>query len=519
MRAWIRIVLAAASFIIYTCAVLALHQHRDNTFLSERDSFAAGVSSAVYGAPLGMAYASVLAVFRDFGTPLDTAIKKATQREPPPGTPLKKGGDDGNSVGYILVVTWAMCLFGAHPGSPVLLMLGLMGISCGAFLWRFGDDRAVLVVLFFCALTVMLFTPLVWDPSTAIGIPIGGIRYFALVGILPAFHLAVEGINASEIRSPVDQWRFLLLAMQVVILALAILTRTSSASMLGAIGVIWLFGLWRNRDDRSLIWRQISNGAFTAGVGAGFVLLLLLLLPPNYFSEGRITGVTWHRVFTGLGLHPAWPFGNLQEVYDCNYEPLPRGSKLEPGILDSNGTCVWVSYIHKHHLPFEAYTPALYERALSEAFLYVLRHYPRSVFETYLYYKSDMVMFSVKHSIDLKFNMDVYVSLLKGLLIAALLNLFVFIGVSSTITDPVRSLRLGGLVLIFALSSLPAYYAAWSSEMHTADLRLYVLVAIGTALSAATEWGGQIATVRVFRLRTDSPEADGTLDAERRPAQ
>src|ERR1700686_3664417 len=58
------------------------------------------------------------------------------------------------------------------------------------FLWRFGDDQAVVVLLYFFALTMLLFTPAVWDPQVALGLPIGGFHYFAVVGTLPAFHLA-----------------------------------------------------------------------------------------------------------------------------------------------------------------------------------------------------------------------------------------------------------------------------------------------------------------------------------------
>jgi hypothetical protein len=46
----IRIILAALSFLIYVCTVLALPQQRDNTFRIERTGVAAAVSNIVYGA-------------------------------------------------------------------------------------------------------------------------------------------------------------------------------------------------------------------------------------------------------------------------------------------------------------------------------------------------------------------------------------------------------------------------------------------------------------------------------------
>jgi len=38
----------------------------------------------------------------------------------------------------------------------------------------------------------------------------------------------------------------------------------------------------------------------------------MLLLPPDYLGDGRVSGIVWHRVFFGLGYDPAWPFGNLR---------------------------------------------------------------------------------------------------------------------------------------------------------------------------------------------------------------
>jgi hypothetical protein len=136
--------------------------------------------------------------------------------------------------------------------------------------------------------------------------------------MLPAFHLAVELVDLPALRLAIGRWRFFPLAVQVVILVLAVLTRTSNTALLGAIGLIWLFSLWRNRRDRSRLWRHIGHGALIAGVAGGFCALIILLLPPNYLTEGRVTGIVWHRVFVGLGLNPAWPFGNLREVY-CRF--------------------------------------------------------------------------------------------------------------------------------------------------------------------------------------------------------
>jgi hypothetical protein len=496
-RVCIRIFLTVASFIIYASAVLALHQDRNNQFLAERGAFAAAVSSAVYHAPPGTAYSSVSARVRDLNTPLETALKQATEVDLEPGSLMQDGGMDGNGIGYLVLATAAVLIFGVHTSSPILMMLVLMGISGAAFLRRFGAGNAVVVVLYFFALTLMLFTPLVWHPDTAVGIPIGGIRYLAVLGILPAFHLAGELADPAAPGPAIGRSRFCLLGVQVVILALAVLTRTSGASLLGAIGVVWAFGLWRNRRDRFCVRRQLRNGAFTAGVGVGFFGVLLLFLPTNYFSEGRVTGVVWHRAFISLGLNPAWPFGNMREIYDCNHAPFPPGSELQPGVLDKNGDCVWLNYTRRHHLPAEVVNLRLYERVMRDAFFNVVRLYPRQVLETYIYYKPPLVFTSIKQSIDLNLNLGAYRPFKKGLLVVAFGVLLIFFVTGLVVPDPTQSLWLGGITLEFALFSIPAYFFAWAGAAQTPDLRPYAIVGVGVALSAFIEWSRRIPLTRM----------------------
>jgi len=494
--AHLRILLAIASFVIYVSAVVGLHPDRNN-FLAEREAFAAAVSSAVYGAPLGTAYLGVATVIHYSDTPLATALEQTAARNVTPGTLLQDGGMEGNGIGYIVLATWSMLIFGPHVFSPILLMLGLMGLSGAAFLWRFGDDQAVVVLLYFFALTLLLFTPVVWAPDVALGLPIGGIHYFAVVGTLPAFHLAAEVVDSSALKLAIGRWRFFRLAVQVVILVLAVLTRTSNASLLGAIGLIWLFILWRNRRDRSRVWRHIGNGAFIAGMAGGFFALIILLLPPNYLGDGRVRGIVWHRVFVGLGLNTAWPFGNLREIYDCNYDPSLPGLALEPGLLDNNGACVWIHYAHTHNLsPREQSgaidSVALYEAVLRDAFINVVRLYPREVLETYIYYKSPMAYAELKSAVEPYFNLNGYSALLKGLFVAAFVNLLyfllAFLVTPSAAPDPARSLRFGGMTLLFALFSFPGYFAAWPGTTQTFDLKLYAILAAGAALNTLVAW-------------------------------
>src|SRR5262249_12126648 len=106
-----------------------------------------------------------------------------------------------------------MRILGLHTSSLVLSTLLLMAISALAFLWRFYDQRAVIVILYFTSLTVMLFTPLTWNRDYMLNVGIAGIRYFSLVAILPAFHLLVE---FADTRRPAYKIAaFVAIAMQV----------------------------------------------------------------------------------------------------------------------------------------------------------------------------------------------------------------------------------------------------------------------------------------------------------------
>jgi hypothetical protein len=88
-----------------------------------------------YGAPLGKVYSGVLDQFLDFKLPLDKTLAQAARQEVP--------------------------------------QAGLLGSTA---LPR--PARAVVAILYFTSLTVMLFTPLVWNPPYALNMTIGDIRYF-----------------------------------------------------------------------------------------------------------------------------------------------------------------------------------------------------------------------------------------------------------------------------------------------------------------------------------------------------
>jgi len=489
----LRVLLAIVSFLLYATTVITLHQYRDMKFIGERNSVAGAVSTVVYNAPLGMSYAAVLDQIRDANIPLAAALERTLTNNPAQGLLIANGGADGNGIGYLLIATLAMLVFGPHIFSPTLMMLMLMAISGAAFLWRFGPDSAAAVVIYFIALTLLIFTHAVYLRFVAEEVPIAGIRYFSVVGILPALHIAMELIEPRSARLTMGWGRFCILTVQVVILGLIVLTRSSNAAFLGVIGALWVFRIWRSRHDRPQLRRQISNGACVGLAAGGLFMLIILMLPPNFLSDGRLTGVVWNRAFVGFGYHPEWPFGNLRETYKCNYEALP-GWTLEPGPLDTNGACVWFHYLHAHPdfqrdgvSPYGIGNIAQYERVLRDATLDVIRHYPRQVLETEVYYKVPMLWAEFENAIFPPFRLSEYSDPMRFLFFAAWAILLLLIIMSSLSLGPSQNFYMTGLSFLFGLSVVPGYLIAWPGTSQTLDMKVLVLLTVGLGIAAIIE--------------------------------
>jgi hypothetical protein len=197
-------------------------------------------------------------------------------------------------------------------------MLVLMGISAIAFLRRFSSDLASVVVLYFCSLTVMLFTPLVTHPGILGGTAPGGIRYFSLVAILPTFYIIFDMMKISSFNISVRN--YVLLPVQVAIFAFAVLIRGSAASLIGAIMLVWLVLVWlvlawQNRRNPRRFRLQVHKLAILVLVPVVLVGTIALLVPRDYLTEGRFGTVVWHRVFTSLGWNPAYPFPGVNEMF------------------------------------------------------------------------------------------------------------------------------------------------------------------------------------------------------------
>src|SRR6516164_4186089 len=425
----LRVVVAVASFIIYASAVVALQQYRENFFYCERVGLAAGVSYDVYGAPFGQVYAEVQTQLLNAQPPIEAVLDRVAHLDPGPTNPITPE-NDGIGIGFMVAASWAMRLFGPYLFSLPLFTLGLMAISTATFLWRFRDDRSAVVTVTFFALTLMLCTPLVWDPGVANQIPIGGIRYFSLLAIVPSFHLVLELADGNAQAERARRLHTLLLAVQVILLVLAILVRGSAASAAGPILLVGLIRVWRNRANRFELRSLCRKGTVIAMVGAVFAGSLVVALPSRYVRDGRVGTVFWHRAVISFAVNPAWPFGNLHEKYDCKAGDIPEG--LVAGAVDRNGHCIWWDYLVTHHVPIQFAIPELYgrryEAVMRAAFFNIVRRYPHDVLVTFLYYKPEWFVQSIKY---LALNAAVHFAILKVLVIAGFVNFLGFLVIAT----------------------------------------------------------------------------------------
>lgn len=471
---WFAIALAALSFLIYAGLILMLPQLREARYCCEQSSVAAAASNVMYEAPFGTLYSGV---FNYFITRLNEPLELTLQdiQKPQVGLPASAPGElwqttrDGNGVGYPLVATIAFRTLGMHTWALTLVMLGLMALSSAVFLLRFSRVAAI-VLLYFVALTLLLFAPIVWNPTSAIQIAVGGIRYFSVVGVLPMFHIVLELIDPHGSKDAAGGRDLAFLAIQMAILTLVMLVRGSAVSQIGAIAVVWLALLWKYWRDR---WRRrilIKDIVVMTGVGIVLLAIIAASVPRDYLTEGRFGTVVWMRVTESLGLHPAWPFPGTREMFDCKGYP-----GLEKGASDNNGACIYFDYLSKRGMmnrAGELIHSNVYETALREAFFKIAARYPIAVLKTFVYYKPLSIISSIQWSFRIR--LDPYPAAAVALFFMSIASVIVFFAVAPVTMSDLK--RLAGVALLLALSTLPAYFAAWASPHTSIDLFFYCVL-------------------------------------------
>jgi hypothetical protein len=143
-----------------------------------------------------------------------------------------------------------------------------------------------------------------------------------------------------------------------------------------------------------------------------------------------------------------------------------------------------------------------YETAMREAFFIIAARYPAAVLETFIYYKPQRIVSSIRRSIRFNFGGDQslardpagpgvvsYPPLAIGLLFVSLAVALVHFGIGAVSTAELS--RVVGVTLLLAAFTLPTYFAVWASPPTAADLLLYCLFGVGLAagvMLVAVRW-------------------------------
>jgi hypothetical protein len=496
------VALAVLAFVTYACAVFALPQVRNTLACCESSGLAAGISNIMYGTPLGSLYSGAFNYFNGrIYEPLSQTLEQA--QLPGAGLPATPSGElyattrDGNGVGYALVATAAFRLFGMHAWALHLTMLLLMALSAAAFLWRFHSAAfAGVVTLYFTALTVMLFTSLVWDPLWQIQIAVGGVRYFSLVSVLPLFHILLTLVDPRPSPRETATRDAVLLALQTAILLLTVLVRGSTLPQVAAIALIGMVLAWKHRRKTERLRALVGKFAVIGLASVASVGVIAAAVPRDYLSEGRFGPSIWERVTQGLGANPAWPYPGVADMFDCK-KFMPEG--LQRGMSDENGHCIWFDYVVKHHIPIEQAPEKVldssYETAMREAFFKIAARHPAEVLKTFFYYKPLLIVRSVSNSMKFNFGGDQsrarnpasppvvpYPPLAIGLLFISLAVALVHFSIGAVSMAELS--RIVGVTLLLAAFTLPTYFAVWAKPPVAADLLLYCLFGLGLAAGA-----------------------------------
>jgi hypothetical protein len=385
--------MAVASFLLYALGVLALHQDRvPGWALEANGAVPVAVSYLVYGTPLGALDNNVMQSFlQPDGKSVQDVLATAATGTIPHGA-VDMYSIDGTGAGTDLFATAAMRLFGISISSLVRFYLVLIGISVVAFVLRFQDKRLLVVALYFFALTVMLLTPLCISAEAVDQMPIGGQRYFVMAPFLPVLHIFFEFIERADTAGSKRRIaNYLLLLVQGLLLFGALLVRSSTGYLLGALLCVLIWRLYKERKRRIEMMSLLRKASVVAAVFA-FCTAIAVAALPAYSKTGRLFGNVWHRAFATLAVDPDLPYGDLRTVYDCT-KYIPEG--LASQNVDRSGHCIWWVYPpNAKRSEGEVINGTYgreYEIAVRNAYFYVLVHYPKQVFNLYFHVKSQMI--------------------------------------------------------------------------------------------------------------------------------
>ena len=483
---WLARLLVLISFVFYAAAALSLHQaSRIPFYVEEDDPLPAVLSHWIYGLPLGEADRDLEMYFGSSEIakePADVAVDGAFKRFAPASGSISLT-HDGIGAGTFVFENIAFFIFGPRAHWLPVFFLSLLGISAAMFLARFRDYRLIAVPIFFTGATLLSMTNLSVMPNAGQA-PIGGMRYFAVLGILPALHWCFEFLDESESFGPWAARRWIPLAVQAILIAIGILVRGSPLYLLVVVAIASYVGYRRKRRLVQAM-PEFMRCAVLGGAPLLAVIALILVAYPKYASSGRTFGNVWHRAFVSFAVtNPTWPFPGLRKTYDCT-DVIPEG--LSRAAPDRNGHCVWMVY--EHRLGVSAGKANLkvydgdYEAALRSAFFRLWWDYPRESFLTFFYYKPINIFTNTVESV--KFNREILTAKIRPWLIGG--QILILILIMCLCGKNFKIIVKGSMLFIVGIGvcTLLPQWLAWSTPFTATDTTVCALSAFAFAVSAA----------------------------------
>jgi hypothetical protein len=374
---------AVACFVVFALAAERLHQDRADHFgIEEQGPIPAALSHVLYGAPIGFVDAALLEYFSVSKSKSTAEFVDEIVRGDVAPTHEWRMPMDGTGIGPPLSATLAFMLFGPQARSLLWLFVALLGVSTLCYIVRFRHERLWVAPVFLGGLTLFLITMGGGGPLSVDQAPLGGMRSYILIAILPLVHWCFE-LVADRSASRREAWiRGMLLAIQVAIFGFAILVRYSPICFIPAVIVSAWLAARNGMAKRAALLSLLPLAVLLACLYG-----LLPLAFPEQAASGKLRSVLWHRAFVSFRANPYWPFPGLHDRYKC--PQLPRGLG-GPG-PDSDGHCAWFAAAENQSKPIAEIMAGLYgaeyERVMRDAFFDVVIHYPFETLVTFLYYK------------------------------------------------------------------------------------------------------------------------------------
>jgi hypothetical protein len=516
------VLISIASFFFYVLAALSLHQESMQGWALEAEgAFPAAISNSVYGTPLGAvdwnvrwALTETVArsseqmeqYFRE-GNTIQNAFAVAAHGGIPRGDVMMEGSIDGLGAGSNLFAVLGTWLFGLNIQSIILFYLVFVGISAFAFVWRFRDERLLVMPVYFLVVTIMLLTPLGTSAEGIWQTPIGGNRYFTLAAILPALHIFFEIIEPPRAERLLSKSRlYVPLFVQGLLLFGALLVRSAAGYLLGVLIATLFWRLYTARRQRPELSSLFTKSAVIGATFAFWATIVIVALP-TYVETGRALGAFWHRAVRSFAMHPDWPFGNLREVYNCTNSD-PGGLGAVSG--DAIGACIVAADPSNADRPLESrdLLDGNYERVLRHAYFYILTHYPRQVFQTYFSIKSTNIKEGLADALTYLTGVR-HAPVAAGLFIiaAAQLVLLVWFFISTAWAGRLLPDWRMMIIPVFFLFSIAPRYVAWSGLGTDADMICLFYGSLVMGVLFLVKFAINLYTACGFTRRVDSAPA------------